>query len=1145
MAFIQPFTDLSKEDVAVAGGKGASLGEMIQAKIPVPPGFVILSSAFDRFISETNIKADIDSILHKVNHHEMESVERASEEIQALILSQKVSIDLQKEILSNFNKLNTPFVAVRSSATAEDSSSAAWAGQLDTFLNTTKEKLLENVKRCWASLFTPRAIFYRFEKGLHGEHISVAVVVQKMVESEVSGIAFSVHPVTQDYNQLIIEAGYGLGEAIVSGQITPDSYVLEKKPFGFLNKNVSEQKRGIFRLENGGNEWKEIDSEKGSLQKLDDTQIQELGKLVLKIEAHYGFPVDVEWALEKGIFYITQSRPITTLKEFSSAVKSGKMKAVVTRRYGILISDMFVSGLSRPKSFEQLMELNDFYLTTGVFTDKWCFGKEIHDLGQRLFDKEMTKQGSVLNVFDTIYSIGEELKLFSEKMKVTNFSSFSNDKLMDTFREFVKKYELFSIALAGWGLQGPVEMAIRERLKGSNDLDEELSILTFPTKKNFAALEQRNVLLIASELQKKKVEVTTVEKLPHNFSQKIRSHLDEFGWMNTRGGIDDPWTEAQFFERLKDLCQTDCGAKLRELDKFERESIRNSEALLRKLSADKVFSNLVSIAKELVYYRTYRTDYLSLAFANVRPLIEEIAKRKRLSWKEILAYRPDELLGNVILSNNEIELREKGFVIITVEPDKVIFETNPKKMIELEEEHLEKERLNLDELKGTTAYKGKIVGKVVLIQSKSDFQKVKEGAIIVTTMTTPDMAPVMQKAAAFITDEGGITCHAAVVAREMKKPCIIGTKVATQLLKNEMVVEVDADNGVIRIAKEKVKPYERVFSRDFSLSTIQLALTCESSPNKPWYLDTSPHKPHMVAERIDGTVHVYFNPNALGWMNNQLIQRTKKDASFLTKVEKKVLEGISYIRPIYEEEQTLDLPELKKFIDSFISVYSWVEAMWWLYRLTPEELGADNSNIKKIRVLTDKLSAGTDVVIRKSLKKIYPELGELSSMFTLEEIRKGVTPSKEELALRDAGYYQVDSDLLVGASREEIEEKYSIQLEQIEAVSGPEVKGETAHPGKVRGIVCRVMGHNDFGKIQEGQILVSPMTMPDFLQEMKKAAAFVTDEGGMMCHAAIVAREMKKPCIVGTKSGTATLNDGDEVEVDATSGLVRILEGGS
>ena len=310
---IREFNKINKNDAAIAGGKGASLGEMTQAGIPVPPGFVILAESFEKFINETEIKADIDAILHKVNHEEVSEVEDASEQIKAIIMTEEMPRDIRDEIKKNFDKLGAKFVAVRSSATAEDSSAAAWAGQLDSFLNTTEKELLNNVKKCWASLFTPRAIFYRFEKNLHDTHISVAVVVQKMVESEISGIAFSVHPVTQDRNQLIIEAGIGLGEAIVSGQITPDSYIVEKDRYYLLEKNISEQEKAIVKAEGGGNTWKNVANSEGSKQKLTDDQILELSKLVVKIEDHYKFPCDIEWAREKGKFYIVQSRPITTL----------------------------------------------------------------------------------------------------------------------------------------------------------------------------------------------------------------------------------------------------------------------------------------------------------------------------------------------------------------------------------------------------------------------------------------------------------------------------------------------------------------------------------------------------------------------------------------------------------------------------------------------------------------------------------------------------------------------------------------------------------------------------------------------------------------------------------------------------------------
>lgn len=314
MEIIRNLSKIDMGDVVIAGGKGASLGKMSKAGIPVPPGFVILATTFEKFLEETGLNIEIDSILHSVNHKEIHTVENASEKIKALILKTEMPQDIAQETQKFFKNLNSKYVAVRSSATAEDSMNATWAGQLESYLNTTEENLLENIKKCWSSLFTPRAIFYRFQKNLHDSQVSVGVVIQKMVESEKSGVVFSVHPITQDRNQLIIEAGLGLGEAIVAGQITPDSYVIEKQPRRILDKNIQIQAKGLYRAEKGGNEWRDIPKEKGERQVLSDNEILELTEVILQIEKVFGYPVDIEWATENGGFEILQSRPITTLK---------------------------------------------------------------------------------------------------------------------------------------------------------------------------------------------------------------------------------------------------------------------------------------------------------------------------------------------------------------------------------------------------------------------------------------------------------------------------------------------------------------------------------------------------------------------------------------------------------------------------------------------------------------------------------------------------------------------------------------------------------------------------------------------------------------------------------------------------------------
>lgn len=320
--FTKNFKDLTKKDVGIAGGKGASLGEMSRVGLPVPPGFVVLASAFERFLEETDLDVEIEAIMHKVKHHDMNSVEVASEKIRDLIHDVKFPKDLGVEIFRGFKDLKSPYVAVRSSATAEDSSEASWAGELESYLNVTQKNLLESVQKCWSSLFTPRAIFYRFEiyppksplkkRGNGMGKVSVAVVVQKMVQSEISGITFTVHPVTKDYDQMVIEAAYGLGEAIVGGMVTPDTYVVHTKDWCILDSNIGKQEMMIIGS-GGGTKKSSVPIAKQEKQKLKNSEILQLAKVCKGIEKHYKKPQDIEWAYEKGRFYITQSRPITTL----------------------------------------------------------------------------------------------------------------------------------------------------------------------------------------------------------------------------------------------------------------------------------------------------------------------------------------------------------------------------------------------------------------------------------------------------------------------------------------------------------------------------------------------------------------------------------------------------------------------------------------------------------------------------------------------------------------------------------------------------------------------------------------------------------------------------------------------------------------
>ncbi|MGB9635608.1 MAG: PEP/pyruvate-binding domain-containing protein, partial [Candidatus Micrarchaeia archaeon] len=319
MAYISWFGDLGKSDVGIAGGKGANLGEMYRAGFPVPPGFVVTSNAYFDFIKEADLKNQIQNVIKNTNIYNPEELQKASDDIERMIINAKMPKDVEKEVRRAYKTLRGKesefYVAVRSSATAEDLPEASFAGEQKSFLNIDSEDgLIEAVQKCWASLFEARAIFYREEQGFGHTNIGIAVVVQEMVQSERSGVIFTIDPVSGNDKVLVIEAAYGLGEAVVSGAITPDTYTVDKATLTIIDKHISEQKFMITKI---GAETKHINVKESirDEQKLDDLLIVELARIGKKIEEYYGKPQDIEWAVVGKKVYIVQSRPVTALKK--------------------------------------------------------------------------------------------------------------------------------------------------------------------------------------------------------------------------------------------------------------------------------------------------------------------------------------------------------------------------------------------------------------------------------------------------------------------------------------------------------------------------------------------------------------------------------------------------------------------------------------------------------------------------------------------------------------------------------------------------------------------------------------------------------------------------------------------------------------
>lgn len=339
-----------------------------------------------------------------------------------------------------------------------------------------------------------------------------------------------------------------------------------------------------------------------------------------------------------------------------------------------------------------------------------------------------------------------------------------------------------------------------------------------------------------------------------------------------------------------------------------------------------------------------------------------------------------------------------------------------------------------------------------------------------------------------------------------------------------------------------IQKYEKLFSRDFCLPSVEAWVRGESTNQKGWTNQKQPFLPYIITERLDDTIRFNYNLQGVKWVCNLLAKLAHQDKQFLRKVENTVLEKLRYIKPIYEKEKPLNLSDLKRFLRELEDGYPWFEAMWWFFQMDEAKVaGLALENLEKVRALTDTLCNGSDTVIRKSLAKIYPKLGALSSLLTTQEIASGKIPPKKELAKRDKGYFFGNNQLFVGENKSSIEKIFSI-IFKVKKYDNAVLHGTIAQKGIARGFIRRVTGHKQISEIKEGEILVSSMTIPDFLPAIKKAAAIVTNEGGILCHAAIIARELKKPCIVGTKFATHILRDGDLVEVDANKGIVTYIK---
>ncbi|MEM9656895.1 MAG: PEP/pyruvate-binding domain-containing protein [Planctomycetota bacterium] len=667
--------EIDARSVAACGGKGASLGELSRAGMRVPPGFVVTRRAFDEFMASADPQGRVADWLADADAGRKTAAEAAAA-IAELLQKAAIPDEIGAAIDAGVQQLNVAYVSVRSSATCEDGTANAWAGQLDTYLNVAPAEIAAQVKACWLSMYRATALAYGAAHGYGEGQFGVAVVVQEMIASEVSGIGFSVHPVTQEPDLRLIEACFGLGEAIVSGKIRPDQFVVKRGAQEIVESTRGAQRQGLF-LDPGqaAPEWRELGS-RGAEPKLTDPQALEYAALLDKIEDHYGFPVDTEWALTATGFHLLQARPITTLaKEYREPIVDE--------------SEPWWCGFHRPIP---LLEVS--------LIAHWCDSR--HAGGDFGFHVDR---------FLAIQDTSDLTTMF--------FSDQAFSAATEHIRELDRTDRPKLIALLERGL---------EVYRRGVDLIERGA--------SFASLDDASEHFIE------------VGRFTTSFPAMTLVALDA-------GHLDDP--------RVRELAE-----ELRAHSLYPRFVSRLIEPIVQDWARNLGFA-APARAHELVTWHELRQNIVPLQTLEER--LEKVNAGDRFVYQ---------MLGDVekvdfVSETGYLLMRESGARQI-VAPD------------------------DPNQIAGQAAWPGVHRGRARLVMSYDpDEYDFADGDVLVSIQSNPDLMPLLRRAGAIVTDDGGVACHAGIICRELKIPTLIGTARATSTIRDGDLVEVDATAQVVRI----------------------------------------------------------------------------------------------------------------------------------------------------------------------------------------------------------------------------------------------------------------------------------------------------------------------------------------------------------
>lgn len=801
MKYIRRFQEINKEDVPIVGGKGANLGEMFNAGLPVPDGFCITGEAFDEYMKHNGFELQASAY---------------SEKLLSGIAAGQLWAELEQEIFECYAMLGPNMrVAVRSSATAEDLPEASFAGQQETYLNVVgKEPLVIAIKKCFASLYSARAVTYRKQANFDAVKVSLAVVIQKMVESEVSGVLFTANPVSQDTDQMMLNASWGLGEAIVSGKVTPDIYIFSKK-----NKRIADKKLGkkdiVICYGTAGIEERETPLEQKSRFCLNDKQALGVFKMGQTVEQHYGSPQDIEWAISDDTLYLLQSRPITTLNRTNERQPelSAAQKAVLnnwiehcpTPLYPLDVEPCEIIDQAKSKVFQELG------ISVGGELSMDEKGILSFSSGTMRISLRIAKVPFLLRQF-TNYAVNSSytdcafsrIKKELKEISAVDVSLLSVPALVQQVKALMNLSEEIAYVRFRYNIFPSVAVSkllyptLHQVDKNINEFDL-LSDLPYKTWKlniairKLAAYIQKHDDLKNAIVSQRIIDSNFIEAISkdyRDFSVRLQDFLNEFGWKSSSsycafGSVS--WLEdmTPLFSLIKALLQSD--NKDLENDKYQ--------AILEKIARYFSAKKAAKIRKKIEEIRGYHVNreeslyLIEMSYGLARRAIFSL----ELRFPEIFEKSKDILF----LTLAEIYALPAGTQDyknrVTVR--KANRSQNEKLWNSLS---LGGKSANQNTLTGVSGNRGICRGKVKKILTLQEFDKMQQGDILVCRYTDPSWTPLFVLASAVVSDTGGPLSHSAIVAREYDIPAVLGCGNATDTLRDGEEIVVDGDKGIVR-----------------------------------------------------------------------------------------------------------------------------------------------------------------------------------------------------------------------------------------------------------------------------------------------------------------------------------------------------------